>query len=128
MNQSNINSTKLKQSSSSSSTDLNNESCLTNGSANVQQTLDNNQILNQNTSNIVSFEELFGDIDLNQLNFEEVYAQNHCMNPSPTQLTPQQHEEIFTTKVSPNVDNILHKFFNKSLKLEEAEKLSESTN
>ncbi len=75
----------------------------------------------ENVANTVDhdFETLYGDKDINQLNFQELYAQHHCMDPSSPQLTPQQLKEICTHQVSPNVDNILRKFFNKSLKLED---------
>eukprot|EP01084_Bolivina_argentea_P286305 491120_1 len=56
---------------------------------------------------------LNSDLSINQLNFEEIYAQYHCMDSEHVQLTPQQYQETIIGNDTHTIaiKNILHEFF-----------------
>eukprot|EP01084_Bolivina_argentea_P018229 33955_1 len=68
---------------------------------------------NQTLTNIADFDT---GLDIKQLNFEQIYAQYHCMDPQPMQLTPQQYQEmvIDNNNHTPAIKNILYEFFTKT--------------
>eukprot|EP01084_Bolivina_argentea_P135366 238542_1 len=77
-------------------------------------TLDENlNIFQNNQTLLTNIPDFDTDININELNFEELYAQHHCMNSEPVQLTPQQYEEIVIDNGNhtPVIKNILREFF-----------------
>eukprot|EP01084_Bolivina_argentea_P135367 238545_1 len=90
-------------------------------SVNDRLTLDEKMNINLDNSNISQNNQTLtniADVNTNQLNLQQIYAQHHCIDSEPIQLTPQQycqHADNHTHAVK----NILRSFFANAPKLVE---------